>query len=440
MESAYYRSLFLDEISPRLALVSERLARLTNAPTDAETLADVFREVHSFKGNASAVGYHRVAELAHAMEDILHALRDQALPPEPRNFALLSSAWDRLGQTLVRPDDERGADFSVLLTELRAVHAHASFGEVEVPTTEVAWPARPASEKPQSMQRYEVAVTLDEACLFRSARVLMVIARLELMGTVLNVNPSLAVIEATDELKVFKIELLTASAATDVTSELAETAEVSSVRVERLEYLGPVPPHATAAEPPRWRAVDFLESFAPWVHQAALELGKEVSLHVEGADLWLEGQQVAGLRDIVMHLLRNALDHGIETPEQRVRALKPRVAGINLSLLQEGAQLKLRVQDDGKGLNFEAIRQRAIKSGELSPAQAGAADVRRLSEFIWQAGFSTAAEITAVSGRGVGLDVVRHRVEALQGQWEIHSVPGEGTIFQIRFPLTDSAT
>lgn len=438
MESAYYRNLFLDEISPRLSLVSERLARLATEFDDLETLADVFREVHSLKGNASAVGYHRLAELAHAMEDVLQGLRDRVLPPEPRSFALLLSAWERLRQIVARPDEERGADFSALLSELRAVHAQASAAAAGPAATEAAWPARAVFEPNGPVQRYEVVVTLDDSCLFRSARVLMVIAQLELLGTVLNVSPSLAEIEAVETLQEFKLELLTAVAATEITADLAEMAELSSVLVKRLEHLGPGAPGLATGGPTRVRAEDFLAGFVPWVRDTAAELGKEVSFHVEGADLWLEGGRASGLADIVVHLLRNALDHGVETPEQRLNSVKPRTARISVSLLPDGACLRLRVEDDGKGLDFEAIRRRAISSGQLSQEQALAADAVLLTQLIWQAGFSTAAQITSVSGRGVGLDAVKHRVENLNGQLEIQSAPGKGTIFQIRFPLTDS--
>jgi len=165
-----------------------------------------------------------------------------------------------------------------------------------------------------------------------------------------------------------------------------------------------------------------------------LELNKQVALTIEGAGTELDKTVIDQLNDPLVHLIRNSMDHGIETPEERVAAGKPAAARIHLSAEHAGAHVLIRVADDGRGLNIEAVRARAIEQGLIGPnAQLSDSDIVAL---ILEPGFSTAREITDVSGRGVGMDVVRRSVEALRGRIEVASKPGAGVTVTLRLPLT----
>ena len=176
------------------------------------------------------------------------------------------------------------------------------------------------------------------------------------------------------------------------------------------------------------------ERFRRLVHDLGIELDKDVELAIQGADTELDKTVIDQLNDPLVHLIRNSMDHGIETRPGRQAAGKPARATIQLSALHSGAHVLIRVTDDGRGLDVDAVRARALEQGLID----GAA---RLSEaeifaLILAPGFSTAREVTDVSGRGVGMDVVRRNVEALHGSIEIQSQPGRGLTVTLRLPLT----
>ncbi len=176
------------------------------------------------------------------------------------------------------------------------------------------------------------------------------------------------------------------------------------------------------------------ERFRRLIHDLGIELHKEVELTIEGADTELDKTVIDQLNDPLVHLIRNSMDHGIETPEARLASGKPATGVIRLSARHSGANVLIQVSDDGRGLDVEAIRERAIEKGLIdSSAQLTQAEIFSL---IMASGFSTARAVTEVSGRGVGMDVVRRSIEAFRGSIEIGSQPGAGTTVTLRLPLT----
>jgi two-component system chemotaxis sensor kinase CheA len=176
------------------------------------------------------------------------------------------------------------------------------------------------------------------------------------------------------------------------------------------------------------------EKFRRLVHDLARDLGKNVELTIEGAETELDKTVIDQLSDPLMHLIRNSMDHGIEPPDARVERGKPATATIHLSARHSGASVLIAVSDDGGGIDAEAVRNRAIERG-LTTAEEKLSQSEIFS-FIFQPGFSTARQVTDVSGRGVGMDVVRQRVESLRGSIDVSSKPGEGTQVTLRLPLT----
>lgn len=174
--------------------------------------------------------------------------------------------------------------------------------------------------------------------------------------------------------------------------------------------------------------------FKRLVRDLSRELGKEIDLQTSGGDTELDKTVIEKLGDPLVHLIRNSIDHGIESPEKRQAAGKPRLGTIHLAAEHSGDSVLIRIQDDGGGLNREAIRRKAIDRGLLGEGEV-LAD-HDLYQLIFAPGFSTAASVTSVSGRGVGMDVVKRAIEALRGSLEIDSQPGKGTLISIRLPLT----
>lgn len=176
------------------------------------------------------------------------------------------------------------------------------------------------------------------------------------------------------------------------------------------------------------------ERFRRLVHDLARELSKPVELAIEGADTELDKAVIDQLSDPLMHLIRNSMDHGIERPKARAAAAKPAVATIRLAARHAGAAMLIEVSDDGAGIDPEAVRQRAVERG-LAAADAELSE-QEIFAFLWEPGFSTARKVTDLSGRGVGLDVVRRTVESLRGSIEMRSQRGVGTTITLRLPLT----
>ncbi|GAG07622.1 unnamed protein product, partial [marine sediment metagenome] len=172
------------------------------------------------------------------------------------------------------------------------------------------------------------------------------------------------------------------------------------------------------------------------VRDVATACGKEVSLHVDGADTELDRTLIEKIRDPLTHLIRNAIDHGIEPVHTRRAANKPSSGQISLRAFQESGQVTIEVSDDGAGISVDAVRKKAVESGLVKNDAAHDMSDERIFQFIFEPGFSTAHAVTNISGRGVGMDVVRTNIESIGGTIDISSQRGIGTVVRVRIPLT----
>jgi two-component system chemotaxis sensor kinase CheA len=181
---------------------------------------------------------------------------------------------------------------------------------------------------------------------------------------------------------------------------------------------------------------DVFDRFPRVVRDAAKALGKEINFELQGRELEMDRSILQLLSEPLVHLLRNAVDHGVETPEQRTAAGKPKVGTITMRAAKLKDQALITVKDDGRGMNVEAIRRKAVEKGLATAAEAAGLSDRQLFEFTARPGFSTAAKVTEVSGRGVGLDVVKNKITALGGSFAIDSSEGQGCTFTMTIPLS----
>src|SRR4029450_8110552 len=172
------------------------------------------------------------------------------------------------------------------------------------------------------------------------------------------------------------------------------------------------------------------------IRDLASELNKEIELEMHGAETELDRQVLDLIKDPLTHMVRNSADHGLETPEQRREAKKPEKGTIRLSAYHEGGHIIIEISDDGRGLNTPKIKQKALDLGLATESEGEKMTEAQIHKFIFAAGFSTAAAVTAVSGRGVGMDVVKTNIDQIGGTIDVKSVPGEGSSFTIKIPLT----
>ena len=390
---------FLVESLESLDRLDRDLLTLERDPGSREVLASIFRTMHTIKGTCGFLGFGRLERVAHAAENLLAGMRDgsRSMTPEIAETLLrtgdsLRSMLDRIATTGVDGDDEHDE----LVDELARLRTSPAGDR---PATPSAREARPSEHRPAAA---DTTVRVDIALLDRLMTVVgeLVLAR----------NHLVQLAEERDD-----ASLAPASQAIDrITAELQE-----GVMKTRLQ-----PIRSAWAPIPRV------------VRDLAAALGKRARIETEGEDTELDRSIIEAIRDPLAHLVRNAIDHGIEPPQERLASGKPEEGVIRVRAYHEGGQVTIEVSDDGRGLDPEAIRAKAIEQAIVSADQASRLTDRQVLDLVFAPGFSTAEEVTTVSGRGVGMDVVRTNVERIGGSVDVAPATGGGTTCKIRIPLT----
>jgi two-component system chemotaxis sensor kinase CheA len=393
---------FVAESGELLAQAEELALALERSPNDEEAIHSLFRAAHTLKGSAAVAGFEGVAELAHGIEDLLDRLRSRALKADSALVSLLLHGVDALRLTVEADTAGRPAppEAGALLQELSHLLQAAVPASPDAPGREGGPP--PAERRPAAAPR---------------ARTLRVdVGKLDRM---LNLAGEIAVSRArTRDMLERPVapshdELLEAHRESDrLYLDLQEL-----VMQARMVALGP-----TFALQRRT------------ARDVAAASGKLVELVLEGEDVEVDTAVVEHIRDPLAHMIRNAVDHGLEHPAERQARGKDPCGRISLRARHEGTQVVVQVADDGGGLDREAIRRRAVERG-LVP-EGARVDAEELAALVFEPGFSTADRVSEVSGRGVGMDVVRRNVEALHGSAAVEDRPGQGTTVTLRFPLT----
>lgn len=410
--------IFLSELDERLSDFDADLNALADAASEAEraeTVTRLFRGAHSLKGAAASVGASGIETVCQQLEDVLAKVRDGQLALDAERRAALSAAAAEVrdaGRTLAE----------------QAAPAPASAPE-PAPAPAPA-PAAPPRRAPSRIQpradTLRVAAERIDALLERSGELLVSHHRIDdLLRQVDDAATTVARLHAAPPgagRKQHREELrqLHRSIERIATAMQAERAQLQHAAVdldERIRALRMLP-FGMACE-----GLDRV------VRDAAEATGKQVRLEIDGADIGVDRAMIERLRDPLVHLVRNAVDHGIEPPAERVRLGKPAAGTIKLSVSPREREVAVRVTDDGRGLDLEALRRR-VTERDLAVAEDD------LAQAVFLPGISTAATVTTLSGRGVGLDVVRADLEALGGSAEVESAQGSGTTFVLSFPLT----
>lgn len=377
-----FLEIFRDEARERLDRIVETLLALESGRADDDAVDSLFRDTHTIKGAAGMVGMDEIGELAHAMEDVLSTTRESGAFRAELTEPLLRAA-DALRQHL----EGGGEPVEALVQELSAgipetVHAPA---EPEL----AADPEPAAAAKPKApKERRSIRVPPEK-----------IDTLLDLVGETVLHRRRLE--HALDDRAGTSQRLI--SDELDVGGRLLDGLKDAAIGMRTLplsSIVGPLP-----------RAVRDL----------AIETGKEVELVVEGADTELDRAILEGLSELLVHILRNAIGHGIELPEERERQGKPACGRVELRAEQRGGVVEIVVADDGRGVSDETLAE--------------AKRVGSLAEVLAQAGFSTAGEVSDLSGRGVGLDAVKQQVESYGGSLEVRSEPRQGTEIILRLPL-----
>ena len=491
---------FLGELDEHVRALNQELLALEKAPGEperSERFKVVFRAAHSLKGAARSVGVDVIEDACHHLESILSAARDGLVPLDPEVFALLFATADALeegGMRLREQQDLSDSPLAALLPRLE--EAGHGMPSAPSPARGAVAPVEPATAPPAMVSPPPPTPTFASMPMLTSPPALLppplpplallpegdrpssasVFVRVpaEKLDAMLTRSGELLVARRRVESRIEELAVLREevtrwrdewrgvvrplrkqlSREAGGPARESPTAHADRVLVRFGEELGRVEKKfetltlflegdrrqlARAAglldeEVRRVRMLPFAEAcqgLERTVRDVARLVGKQVDLVIEGGDVELDRSVLEGLKDPLIHLVRNAADHGIETPDARRAAGKPASGRVTVTAALRGAQVEIVVADDGKGLDPEALRATARKRGLAVPS-----DDRDLYDLIFQPGFSTAPILTNISGRGVGLDVVRSRLEVLHGTVEVTTEAGSGTRFRLAVPLT----
>ncbi|WP_417783179.1 chemotaxis protein CheW [Terasakiella pusilla] len=488
-------SEFITETSESIMVLDSELVKFEQNPNDTEILSNIFRLMHTIKGTCGFLGLPRLEKVAHAGENVLGKFREGTLEVTPQAVTLILHAIDtikELLQALEETESEPDGNDQDLIDQLNAmaegktVEAAAPAAEAPAPAADPA-PAAPSSGPTLDERGFPVAAELlleveqavasgakapsqDEleaqmkaemeaektssapapapapstpapapqvpapapkpvekkaeapkpsgAAKETSVANQTIRVNVELLENlmtlvselVLTRNQLLQMVRGSDD-SVFKVPLQRLS---HITSDLQE-----GVMKTRMQPIGNA-----------WAKLPRI------VRDLSIEANKKIDLQMIGAETELDRQVLELIKDPLTHMVRNSADHGLETPDIRESLGKPQVGTITLNAYHEGGHIIIEIADDGKGLNTARIREKIIENGLASESDLEAMSDQQIHQFIFRAGFSTAQKVTSVSGRGVGMDVVRTNIEKIGGTIELKSIEGKGSTFTIKIPLT----
>ena len=548
METNQYMEMFLDESHEHLQSLNEGLLSLEENSEDVSVVNDIFRNAHTLKGMSATMGYNKIAELTHEMEDVLDLIRKEQLKLDEDIIDTLFKCLDSLEQminSVADGESEDVVDVSDLVAKLSSISKGEPAPAAAAPAAAAAQAAAPAAgielsdvdrdvlrqAKEGGLLGIHVQVTLSETCLLKSARSYMVMNALDELGDVIKSVPPAEALEQEKFDRSFDVLVVTGSDTKAVEEALSSISEIDKLVVEPVDpdaqtpakpaveekkaapaakpaAPAPAKPAAAKKAPAKQSApkkahqsqsvrvdIDKLDTlmnlmgelvinkvrleqigqthrlaeltetleqmdrvttdlqnivmkvrmvpvsavfnrFPRMVRDVSKELNKEINLTIEGEETELDRTVIDEIGDPIMHLLRNSLDHGVEHPDDREAKGKPRTGEVGLIARHEGNNVVIMVTDDGAGIPAEKIRKKAVEKGMITQEEADKLDDADAVRLIFLPGFSTAEQITDISGRGVGMDVVRSKIESLSGHVDVETKVDEGSVFKIKLPLT----
>lgn len=564
MDVSQYLEIFIDESNEHLQNLSDQLMVLEKEPDNSDTINEIFRAAHSLKGMAGTMGYKRMQNLTHDMENVFSEVRNGNMSVNSELVDVLFQCLDALEtyvSNIQQNQDEGTDDNEPIIKALNAFIAsegkgqessgkeeHASDSESTASDIDYNGIVLADFEKnavneafKKNLHTYKIRVTVEENCILKAARAFLVFKNLEGHCDVIKSEPSVQDIE--DEKFDFDFSLVVISSESfgEITKIIKSVSEIKDaigeeikapfeeeahaehhdevkeekkvdkdskevavadkkpasspaskqavasgktkpvghtvrVDIEKLDVLmnlvseliiaknglvsasssenGDTPVNQTFNE-----QIEYLERVTTNLHESVMKvrmmpiesvvskfprmirdlskkLNKKMELYMSGEDTELDRTVIDEIGDPLMHLLRNSADHGLESAEVRKERGKHEVGSIFLDAYQDGNNVAIEVRDDGNGIDVERVRNKAIEKGTITEEQAASMSDKDIVDLLFKPSFSTAEKITDVSGRGVGLDVVKSKIEALGGDIEVKTTYGEGSTFIIRLPLT----
>ena len=445
---------FLVESSENLDQLDRDLIALERHPDDPQRLASIFRTVHTIKGNSGFFGFAKLGALAHSGEHLLGRLRDGKLSLNDRVSGSLYSMVDAV-RSILQSIESTGNEGEQDYRELSRTLASVAEEEQGAGLTAASQLAPPATE-PDVATEIDIVpeATIEEVAPLPAAVAEIPAAPPPAPVAVVAAAPAPPPAVATAAVQpatpvvaesTIRVDVGLLASILDLVGELVLArnqlrsidSEDPAIQAVSHRIHAVTSALQEAAVKTRMQPIEHVFSkFPRTVRDLAVSCGKEVQFVVDGADTELDRTLVESIRDPLTHLIRNAVDHGLEPPQARVAAGKPAAGRLSLRAFHESGQVTIEVADDGAGIAVDAVRDKAVARGLVTAEVAATLPDDRVLQFIFEPGFSTAKQVTAVSGRGVGMDVVKTNIEAIGGTVDIHSRRGVGTTVRVRVPLT----
>jgi two-component system, chemotaxis family, sensor kinase CheA len=455
---------FLIESQEGLDRMERCLTELEERPEDAGLIGDIFRSVHTIKGTTGFLGFKRLEKLAHAGENLLGMLREGKLTadgPITTGLLQLMDGLRSILKTIEADDNEGDAGDAELIGRLEELHAparaHVKRARVRAGTLEASAVAEGPHDRRRLQNEYatqapsdppaSVAETGPSAAAHTAEPAKELAAPASLDKVPVDGEPGKARVQSagTAAESTLRVDVTLLNRMMNLVGELVltrnqllqATAHDPSLTLltRRLDMV--TADLRESVMKARMQPVSNIFSKMPRiVRDLSQSLGRKVRLQMEGQETELDKSLLEAIKDPLTHAVRNSLDHGIELPDVRLAAGKDAEGTLRLRAVQEGSHVVIEVSDDGAGIAVEKVRQKAVERGLITAERAAQLVERELLQLVFLPGFSTAAAVTNVSGRGVGMDVVKTNVEKIGGKVELDSRPGKGTTMRMRIPLT----
>ena len=401
---------FLVESTENIDKLDQELMALEQNPAETARLAGIFRNIHTIKGTSGFFGFNRLQAVCHAGESLLAKLRDGVLVMTPEMSTALLAMSDRVRSLLAeigRSAVEGEGDDSPLIAALKGLTEGTPVAPPE-PAAAASEPAssagKPAGEAPKpAVEAVDATLRVDVQVLDRLMNLVgeLVLTRNQILSYMSDLPRGNGIQTAAARLN-------------SITTELQE-----GVMKTRLQPISGV-----------WSKLPRI------VRDLSMSVGKRIRVEMQGKDTELDKAIIEAIKDPLTHMVRNSVDHGLETPDERRAAGKPEEGVILLRAFHDGGQVVMELVDDGRGIPPDKVKRKALEKGLITQAQADAMNDREAVNLIFAPGFSTAEKVTSISGRGVGMDVVRTNIEHIGGTVDVLSRPGRGTTITVRIPLT----
>jgi len=467
-EMAEILESFIVETREILENLAQDLLTLEKGSATPELLNSIFRAVHTIKGTSSFLGLEQMTELAHSFEDVLNKLRRGELVVTPEKMDVILAAYDLLKELMAKIEarDSRKLDLQPIIARLKEIALTAQPASASpatpkqaappVSTPEAGAPPPPveAVAPPDAPKEIEATAEHEHAAAgvpsSASAEMKSPEQSEDKKGQPAGVQSTRGTADSTIRVDVTRLDtlmnlvgelVLGRNRLTQIANTVAEEHEDLPVTKGLLDTSAQIDFITTELQMAvmKTRMVPIAKVFNKiprLVRDLCRETKKEIDLIMEGEETELDKTIIEELSDPLVHIIRNAADHGVESPAERAAAGKSPKGTVRVAAQHEGNHIVITVQDDGRGMDPEKLKAKALEKGMLSESDAREMTAKEILNLIFAPGFSTAAKVTNISGRGVGMDVVRTNITKLKGTVEIDSQPGVGSKFIIKLPLT----